>query len=320
MWAALIKGSSFTSPFQTPEYYDCLAGITGMDSFVLAAADISKYSALAVVTVFKQPGLTGYFSRRGIIFGGPVISEISNEDLSVFLIEISKRLLGNAIYLETRNLFSYINYHDAFINSGWEYVNYLNIRLRLKDLSIDDLQKLFTYNRRREIRLSIENGAVAREISSLTQILEVYKILEKLYRTRVKLPLPPSDFFVNCCNSGLMKIFCVEHNNKIIGGSFCPFLPGRAVYTFYYCGERDYHKQIFPTHLAILAALNFAAENKIPAVDFMGAGLKDSDYGVRKYKLEFGGELVEEGRYLKILSPLFYNIGKNGLKLIRKVH
>jgi hypothetical protein len=47
----------------------------------------------------------------------------------------------------------------------------------------------------------------------------------------------------------------------------------------------------------------------------MGAGKLNNDYGVRKYKLQFGGDLVEHGRYTKVLSVVLYFIGIKGLGL-----
>ena len=51
----------------------------------------------------------------------------------------------------------------------------------------------------------------------------------------------------------------------------------------------------------------------------MGAGKPDDDYVVRDFKAKFGGQLVEHGRFLHVLNPLFYNIGKIGVKLLKKV-
>ena len=51
----------------------------------------------------------------------------------------------------------------------------------------------------------------------------------------------------------------------------------------------------------------------------MGAGSPDENYGVRDFKARFGGELVEYGRFKKILNPILYEAGKIGLKFISKV-
>ena len=53
--------------------------------------------------------------------------------------------------------------------------------------------------------------------------------------------------------------------------------------------------------------------------DFMGAGLKTKPYSVRDFKSQFGGDLVEHGRYLKILNPLIYKVGKIGLNVLSKL-
>jgi len=50
----------------------------------------------------------------------------------------------------------------------------------------------------------------------------------------------------------------------------------------------------------------------------MGAGKPNEEYGVRDYKSQFGGDLVAFGRYLKVLNPLLYRVGKVGLKILSK--
>ena len=316
-WNYLLAESSFASPFQTPEYFDLTGKIKGFDAAVFAFSASGELKALMVVTIMKETGFSGFFSRRGIIFGGPVIHGITTDEFSFFLAESVRRLKGKAIYLETRNFFDYSFYKDSFLKSGWIYEPYLNIELDLDGVKKENLLSLFKYNRRREIKQSVLNGAAYHQCSEKEEIFGVYRILQKLYRENVKLPLPPFMFFHEFFKTGILKVFVVMHEEKIIGGSFCPVLPGKGLYTFYYCGIRDYNPRIFPAHLAILAALEFAIENNIPKVDFMGAGRPDVEYGVRKFKLEFGGGLVERGRFLKVLTPFLYNLGRSGLKVLK---
>jgi len=140
----------------------------------------------------------------------------------------------------------------------------------------------------------------------------------ELYKKRVKLPIPSLNYFLGLFKNDIIKVFVVKHNGKIIGGSFCPYLQKKAIYTYYYCGLRDYHKKIFPTNLAVFAVMEYAMENNIAMIDFMGAGRTDQKYGVRDYKSQFGGELVEHGRFNKVLNPFLNNIGKLGLKIMAK--
>ena len=49
----------------------------------------------------------------------------------------------------------------------------------------------------------------------------------------------------------------------------------------------------------------------------MGAGTPDVEYGVRDFKAEFGGEMVEHGRFRKIAKPILYKIGILGIKMLK---
>jgi lipid II:glycine glycyltransferase (peptidoglycan interpeptide bridge formation enzyme) len=44
-------------------------------------------------------------------------------------------------------------------------------------------------------------------------------------------------------------------------------------------------------------------------LDLMGAGRPDEQYGVRDFKAEFGGEMVEYGRYVYAHRSLMYKMG-----------
>ena len=52
--------------------------------------------------------------------------------------------------------------------------------------------------------------------------------------------------------------------------------------------------------------------------DVMGAGKPNVPYGVRDFKAEFGGQLVEHGRFLHICQPFLYRIGTLGVRLLKQ--
>jgi serine/alanine adding enzyme len=135
----------------------------------------------------------------------------------------------------------------------------------------------------------------------------------------VKLPLPEWPYFRGFFRASFGKVFIVRHLNRIIGGAFCAVLEGEGIYTVYYCAQQGYSPKIFPTHLAVLGAIEYGLEHGLKYLDFMGAGLKDQPYGVRQYKLEFGGKLVEPGRWVKIFQPTLYRLGKAGLAAMKKI-
>ncbi len=317
-WYELLIKSKQSSPFQTPEYYNTINEIEGYYAYSFALVDQNEIKVLAVVTIYKEPGLQSFFSRRGIIYGGPVTNNETSDEIEYFLKSVNKMLSNKIIYVESRNFFDYSNHKETFIGQKWNYLPYVNFHLYLQGETAESLLKKFKYNRRREIKQSISQNAFYAKTNNLNKAKSIYTILEDLYKNRVKLPIPPFRFFEKQIVNGIIKVFLVEHNQKVIGGSFCPVLKNKGIYTFYYCGLRNYHKSIFPTHLAVLAAIEYAIKKKIPIFDFMGAGLKEEEYGVRSYKKAFGGELVEYGRYIKVLKPLLFKFGKVGLKILAR--
>ena len=301
-WQELLSNSSQSSPFQTPRYFNFFNEIDSFTASVHAVEQNGNYQALCVVTLQKEKGIKSFFSRRAIVYGGPLIKDNDYSSLVALLSSIYEYYKKKAIYIEIRNYFDYSMFLNSFISKKWIYEQYLNFKLELNVNCKDDILFFFKYNRRREIKISLTEGAEYGLCEKEEDVVGIYRILKDLYNQKVKLPLPTLNYFLELYRRSLIKVFYVKHNNLIIGGSFCPFMQNKAIYTYYYCGLREYHKKIFPTHLAVLAAMEFAIDNSIPMIDFMGAGKPGIDYGVRKYKSEFGGELVDYGRFIKVLK------------------
>jgi len=317
-WVDLLNNSKFSSPFQTYEFYDFYNSIKGLSADVFAIEKDDEYKSLVVVTVQKEKGVKGFFSIRGIIYGGPILGSSDLENLDSLLLGLNQAYKKGIIYIEMRNSFDYGVFNKIFEDNGWIYEKRLNVKLDIKDKTIDAILSKMKYNRRREIKLSYKEGATKRLANNEDEIIILYEILKELYLTRVKLPLPDKSYFLNLYKSDLGKVFVVIHNDTIIGGSFC-FFDRNAIYTSYYVGLRNYHRKIFPTHLAIIGVIEFAIKNNLNLVDFMGAGKPNENYGVRDFKLQFGGDLIENGRFQNILNPFMYKTGTLGLKLISKL-
>ena len=317
-WIDLLNKNRYASPFQSPEYADLMNATEGYSAEVYAVENDGVLKALCLVTIQKESGLKAYFSKRGIVYGGPLIVENSSEALFTLIQYIEKELKGQSIYLEVRNFHNYSSFVEVFNEEGWDYTPYLNIQIELNGVEISSLLANMKSNRRREIRYSEEEGATAKILNSENDLEELYDILYDLYVNVVKLPIPRYEYFLNLYNSSIGKIIGVFHQNRLIGGAVCLFYQNTSIYTQYYCGLRDYHKRIYPTHLAIKKAMEFGIENDLKSIDLMGAGKPGEEYGVRKYKKQFGGEVVEHGRFFKVLNPVLFKTGKMGLEIMQK--
>ena len=285
----------------------------------------------------ERSALKQFFTRRAIIIGGPLLAEdISNEALAALLMAIRRygdtakgkknsnaatnastpyALHSTPIYIETRNFNDYSRWRHVFEQCGFSYQPHLNFHIDTTTIEI--AQTNIGKHRWKYIRLSMRDGATMVENPTLEQVRECYDLLKELYTTRVKTPLFSWQFFEKLYQQPNAKYLLVEFEGKILGGTICVCLPGKALYEWFVCGNDYYRKGIRPSSVATWCGMQYAANNGYPLFDLMGAGKPDEPYGVRDFKAEFGGKLVEHGRFLYIRKPLLYSLGKLGVKLLK---
>ena len=309
-WQALIDRSPYATWFQTPEAYEFYAAVSGMQAFAYGVVEEGRLVGLIVgyttqeKCIFKQ-----YFTKRAIIYGGPLLDVgISNDALSTLLKTVVQNIALNPIYIETRNFNDYSRWKDIFDINGFNYQKHLDYHINTTSLEL--AQSNIGKHRWRYIRLSMRDGAKIVDHPTIEQVQAFYTILQDLYRTKVRTPLWSWEFFERLYHVEHARYILVELDGQIVGGTVCVCLPGKAVYEWYACGLDNCRDDIRPLSVAIWGEMQYAAENGYPLFDFMGAGSPDQPYGVRDFKAEFGGELAEHGRFLCIRKLQLYATGR----------
>ena len=319
-WANLVKDSPVATWFQTQEAFNFFDSLPFLEAFAMAVDVEERLKSIVVGYVQKDGGrLKRFFSRRAIILGGPLLADdISEEELTFLLDGVRDRVGKRTIYVETRNFNDYGRWRTVFAHCGFAYQPHYDIHVDTTSLEV--VNEHLGKSRKRDIRVSFRDGATVITEPTLLQVREYYGILKTLYETKVKTPLFPLEFFEKLLALDSSFFLLVEYEGRIIGGTVCVGLSGKALYEMYACGEDGVYKTIFPSEVATFSGLQFAAENGYPKFDMMGAGKPDDGgYGVRDFKLKFGGELLELGRYVYVSKPLLFNIGKLGVKLMKKL-
>ena len=286
----------------------------------------------------ERNAIKQFFTRRAIIIGGPLLDEhISDEALSALLsavknlpilnpslkgrtLDTTKQSpfppgragVGLPIYIETRNFHDYSKWKSVFGTNGFAYQPHYDIHVHC------NAQHQMSEQRIRQVKKAFKNGATICEAQSEQEIRDWYRILSQLYREKVRTPLFSEEFFMQFYREGVGKYLLVKHQGKVIGGMMCPILDGKAIYEWFVCGLDEEYRELYPSVMATYAAIEYAKAKGLPLFDFMGAGKPTVPYGVRDFKMEFGGEMVEYGRFLCIRRPLLYWIGKLGVKWIKR--
>ena len=335
-WNALVKASATGTWFQTPEAYCFYESMPEFfRPFVVAVERVNDLAnertlrgvCVGYVTVEKS-AVKQWLTRRAIIIGDPCFADdCANEEVSLLLSTLRQQLSTGAnapIYIESRNFNDYSRWKDAFASAGFDYKAHLNFHVDCRDK--EAMWERMSENRRRQVRKAQATvECLTNEGISELEVREWYEILRILYRTKVKTPLWPVEFFLEAYRQGVGKFLLVKHEGKVIGGSMVVMSERvkelgneGTVYEWFECGLNADYKEQYPSVMATWAGMQYANEHGCARYDMMGAGVPGVPYGVRDFKSEFGGELVEHGRFLCVCKPLLYKLGVLGVKILKR--
>lgn len=334
-WKTLVRESETGTWFQSPEAYMLFASMPDLFMpFAIAVERVNeltnerKLRGVCVGYVTKERStLKQFFTRRAIIQGGPVIADDATCEEVKFLMEAVRqrlqildfrfKILNSPIYVETRNFNDYSKWRGAFEKARFEYKRHLNFHIDCTDK--EAMWERLSEVRRRQVKKAISNGVeIKSEGISEAEIREWYQILKDLYAKKVKTPLFPLEFFLSFYRKDIGKYLLVKYRGKVIGGMICPIMDGRTIYEWYICGLDNEYREQYPSVMATWAAMEYANEHGLARFDVMGAGVPGVPYGVRDFKAEFGGELVEQGRFLCVCKPWLYRLGTFVVKLMKR--
>lgn len=335
-WSRLVQTSRTGTWFQSPEAYELFASLPEMFTpFAFGIVGKPESDAGQIVEATLRGVCVGYvtkersrlrqfFTRRAIILGGPCLAEdATDEEVTALLSTLNAQpsTLNAPIYIEIRNFNDYSRWRGAIEAAGFSYQPHLNFHVDCTDKQM--MWERLSDNRKRQIKRgkpttdpTLKGGEKEGKDVSEQDVREWYGILQELYRTKVKTPLLPVEFFVQAYKQGVGQFLLIRHEGKIIGGSMV-VKSSDAVYEWYECGMNAAYKEQYPSVMATWAGMQYAHEQGCARYDMMGAGVPGVPYGVRDFKSEFGGTLVEHGRWLYVAKPWLYAIGKAGVRKLK---
>ena len=290
--------------YQSPQFFNvCLASKKLTPYYIIAT---EKENVVGILLFFRQIQITippfSFLSSRTIIWGGPVAK---NDAVDVVdgLLSFYNAHCPATIYTQVRNLADTDTYKNQFLTHGFQYEPHLNILLDLTRPDNERWQEVHT-KRRNQIRRAEKEGCSVEQRNSIENLSACYSILQEVYH-RAKLPLPDFSHFESLLNQSTtdagLRIFTVNWEGKIIGCMLC-LAHGGSLFD-YYAGAYSQHYKKYPNDLLPWAVFSWAKKNGFGQFDFGGAGKPDVPYGVRDYKKQFGGKLVNYGRYEKVQYP-----------------
>ena len=322
-WHDFVRNHPHGNIFHTPEMVELYDFSPKCKSLVVGCIDESNklVGLLTAVIHNEYEGLLGKLTERAIVYGGPLVNDNSPEIAEIIIGKLDQLCGKRVVYSQYRNLWNISVYKDAFSKFGYAYEEHLDILFDLKQ-GKDALWKGMHPTRRKQINRGINRNTEAKIISLLRpeELTACYSILKSVYN-EAKLPFPPISYFRNALTSftmtGYFRAVLAHYKDEIIGFRF--FLCYKGLIYDWYAGSRTEHYDKYPNDILPWEILKWGTENGYDTFDFGGAGKPNIPYGVRDYKMKFGGTLVNFGRFQKVHKPILMEFAKIAFKVWKNI-
>ena len=304
--------------FHTPYMFEVYRETPNYEPFAYYAVNGKRQIKAMLTGVIQtvRPGFLSSLSKRAVMMQAPIFDEI--EALDFLLSEYSKIMNHKVVYTEVRNHYDPESISQSMLTSGFKYEDHLNI---IVDLSQDEdiLWQQIHSKRRNEIRKAEKNGVKVKRLSD-EYLVESFSIIKEVYE-RAKLPLPPILFFENALRNSNkylgMGIYGACLNDYLIG--IMIILQYKNIVYDLYAGSKSKYYDKNPNDIIPWEVFKQCKNAGKTIFDFGGAGKPNVPYGVRDYKMKFGGKLVNYGRFTLVHNPIKMKLAETGFKIYQKV-
>lgn len=318
-WNDFVKNHPKGNVFQTPKMYEVYLQTPGYTPQVVALVMDKQLIGLLLWVAIREKGMKAKFSARSIIQGAPLAKDNKPEYIAVLLEAYEKQRDKSIIYTQIRNHFEMLTVNDVFQKYGYRFKSHLNFIISLD--SIDAVWNRIGKGRIKQIKKAEKNGLYVEvyEPGNIKEsaLCQGYDIIQSVYK-HAKLPLVGIEQLHAVNKQKLLVQFVVR---DLVGNMLgCRFglLYNNSIYGWY-AGSYSKYYSLFPNDILIWGTLKWGIENGCSTFDYGGAGEPNKPYGVRAFKQQMGGLLVNHGRYEKVHRHVMYSIGVLAMKIFRSL-
>ncbi|NCD43047.1 MAG: GNAT family N-acetyltransferase, partial [Bacteroidia bacterium] len=293
-WANFVAHHPFGSPFQHPDFYKLWNHKRSGASVVFFHWDEdNKIDGLVLAYPCSYFPENRWWPKALVALNGPLtrpaLPEKKQIEITQALISQLSREKGWSVPLiELRNM----------KNIPWINTKIDDSCLNLcKEIS-DEESLINTASRRQKRNLrkiNTENFWVA-EPESEEEVNALIQLLQRHYR-RIRKPCIPGSLLKAIVATGAkqesFRVLVTKKKGKICGGSVIA-LDKKTCYEWYIISDRSVKNSGVAT---TYGAMRYALKEGCYYFDFMGIGRPGIPYGVRDFKMGFGGEVQEYRRY-----------------------
>lgn len=315
LWGRFVSDHPLGNIFQTKGMYDLFQQTDHSQSLAIAVMNEQAIlGVLLAVIVSNGPTFTRAFTSRSIVIGGPIAEDNDPTIIGLLLREYKQRLPRYVVYTEIRPVFDLQGISETLLNLGYNRIGHYNLLMSITP-DASDLWNGMHKERRRNVRKAQELGLEFREIVEQDEINEIIALILTTYK-RKRVPISSTDALkkANQFLSGNIRYFAAFYKGEMIAGQIRLYYKKLAY--AWYAGSDEKHFKLYPNDFLMWNVICWSHKHGYRVFDFGGGGEPGIPYGVRDYKLKYGCDMHEFGRYLCIHHSFVYKMGKTAISLL----
>jgi len=263
------------------------------------------------------------YASRAVVYGGILCSDKMNDKywhkhLGKLIHSYDTSLEKETLFTEIRNINESTHCILPFAKEKYKFIPHLNYILDLT-LGEQTLWENLSQGLRKSLRKAQEGTIEVIELTTGDHIEALHSLVSTTY-SKVHIPCFDLEIFKKAWNllspAGYIRVTLAKDHERLLAARAALIYNGRVFDWFAGSSEQGDAKSAN----ALLAwdMIRWGCQNGAKCFDFGGAGDPNKHYGVREFKMRFGGQLVNYGRFMRIYSTARYMTGSLGYKILRR--
>ncbi len=288
--------------FQTMEWIEIYSMDRRYEAVFCTLMDENNNVVMLQPLLFVKLLPLGRYGRIAIAWDEPLYSgndEARDGILLLMLKEIESYCKKKAIMLEYRHWRGDECFVKLFRKAGYSAIEWYNV-INYYNKFDGEVDKMLSSKRLQKIRSEIKRRVEVVDVAKEEELRGFYILLREHYE-KIRRPLPRYEVFAKSVESGLARCIIAKKDGCMLAGVIVLFLRGKEACMWYNVVDKKIKKNNKSGLVVMYEAMKLAKDYRVESFNFLGGGRRGKSYGVRDFKLKFGGDLVEEWRFRKLL-------------------
>jgi lipid II:glycine glycyltransferase (peptidoglycan interpeptide bridge formation enzyme) len=312
-WNAFVGTHPQGTVFQTYDMYEVYQKTSHNKPIAVAVVENGNVLGLLLaVWMWNGNVISKWVTARSIIIGGPLVADNNQKVMKLLMQRYRKALPLCTIYSEIRPIYPMDSMADLMKELGYNRKGHYNLIIDLKP----ELEQLFAAMhkaRKREIRRAMDYGLQFKTLQTQDEIDTAVGLIKKTYK-RKHVPLSNAQMLSKLGDylDDKVQYFGAYKDDSMIAANIN--LCYRNLVYAWFAGSDENAFSYYPNDFLMWKLMEWSKEKGYDYLDLGGGGEPGVPYGVRDYKLKFGCQIFDYGRFMILHRPLTYKLGEFFIK------